>query len=82
MFLNVESLNLEQLVEKQIELRQKLAQAHGLGMTGPASQIENMLEQISIEIKTKSLQQKEDQVRENKIAARQHPDDIDVLNIR
>lgn len=81
MFLNVESLNLEQLVEKQIELRQKLAQAYGLGMTGPASQIENMLEQISIEIKTKSLQQKEDQAREKKIEEGKDPDDNDVLNI-
>jgi hypothetical protein len=81
MFLNVESLNLEQLVEKQIELRQKLAQAHGLGMAGPASQIENMLEQISIEIKTKSLQQKEDQIREKKIEEGKDPDDNDVLNI-
>lgn len=81
MFLNVESLNLEQLVEKQIELRQKLAQAHSLGMTGPASQIQNMLEQINIEIKTKSLQQKEDQVREKKIDEGKDPDDNDVLNI-
>ena len=31
MFLNVENLNLEQLVEKQIELRQKLMQAHSTG---------------------------------------------------
>ena len=32
MFLNVENLNLEQLVEKQIELRQKLVQASNMGM--------------------------------------------------
>ena len=45
MFLNVESLTIDQLVEKQIELRQKLNQASSMGMMGPAAQIQNMLDQ-------------------------------------
>ena len=80
MFLNVENLNLEQLVEKQIELRQKLMQAHSTGMTGPAAQIQNMLDQVAIEIKTKSQVQALDKERERKVEEGKDPDD-DVLNI-
>ena len=54
MFLDIENMNIEQLLEKQIELRQKLSQAHSLNLVGPAGQIQNMIEQIGIEIKAKS----------------------------
>ena len=82
MFLNVENLNLEQLIEKQIELRQKLMQAHSTGMIGPAAQIQNMLDQISIEIKAKSQLQVLDKEREKKIEDGEDPNpDNDVLNI-
>jgi hypothetical protein len=80
MFLNVENLSVEQLIEKQIELRQKLVQASSMGMMGPASQIQNMLEQISIEIKSKSQLQAIEKERERKIEEGKDPDD-DVLNI-
>ena len=80
MFLNVENLNVEQLLEKQIELRQKLQQAHRMNMTGPAAQIQNMIEQISIEIQSKSQIQAIEKDRERKIEEGKDPDD-DVLNI-
>lgn len=80
MFLNVENLSVEQLIEKQIELRQKFVQASSMGMMGPASQIQNMLEQISIEIKSKSQLQAIEKDRERKIEEGKDPDD-DVLNI-
>ena len=80
MFLNVENLSVEQLIEKQIELRQKLVQASSMGMMGPAGQIQNMLEQISIEIKAKSQLQAIEKERERKIEEGKDPDD-DVLNI-
>jgi hypothetical protein len=80
MFLNVENLSVEQLIEKQIELRQKLVQASSMGMMGPASQIQNMLEQISIEIKSKSQLQAIEKDRDRKIEEGKDPDD-DVLNI-
>jgi hypothetical protein len=80
MFLNVENLSVEQLIEKQMELRQKLVQASSMGMTGPASQIQNMLEQISIEIKSKSQLQAIEKDRERKIEEGKDPDD-DVLDI-
>ena len=80
MFLNVENLNLEQLMEKQIELRQKLQQAHRMNMTGPAAQIQNMIEQIGIEVQSKSQLQALDKEREQKIEKGEDPD-ADVLNI-
>ena len=80
MFLNVEILSVEQLIEKQIELRQKLVQASSMGMTGPVGQIQNMLEQVSIEIKAKSQLQAIEKDRERKIEDGKDPDD-DVLNI-
>ena len=80
MFLNVENLNVEQLLEKQIELRQKLQQAHQMNMSGPAAQIQNMIEQIGIEIQSKSQLQAIEKDRERKIEDGKDPDD-DVLNI-
>ena len=80
MFLDLEDLNIEQLLEKQIELRKKLSQAHQTGMLGLIGQIQNMLDQVSIEIRTKSAQQAVEKERERKIDAGEDPDD-DTLNI-
>ena len=80
MFLNVESLSIEQLVEKQIELRQKLNQASSMGMMGPAAQIQNMLDQLNIELRRKSQMQVVERDRERKIEEGKDPDD-NVLNI-
>jgi len=80
MFLNTENLTIEQLLEKQIELRQKLSQAQSIGMVGPASQIQNMLDQIGIEMQAKNQLQALEKDRERKIEEGKNPDD-DVLNI-
>ena len=80
MFLDIENLTIEQLLEKQIELRQKLSQAHGMNLVGPAGQLQNMIEQISIEIKAKSQQDALKKEREKRIEEGKDPDD-DVLNI-
>ena len=81
MFLNVESLTIDKLVEKQIELRQKLNQASSMGMMGPAAQIQNMLDQLNIELRRKSQMQTVERDRERKIEEGKDPNDEDVLNI-
>ena len=81
MFLNVESLTIDQLVEKQIELRQKLSQASRMGMMRPAAQIQNMLDQLNIELRRKSQMQAIERDRERKIEEGKDPDEDDVLNI-
>jgi hypothetical protein len=80
MFLDIENLNMEQLLEKQIELRQKLGQANSMGMSGPAGQIQNMIEMVSIEIKARSEQDALKRERDKRIDEGKDPDD-DVLNI-
>ena len=78
--LDIENLNMEQLLEKQIELRQKLGQANSMGMSGPAGQIQNMIEMVSIEIKARSEQDALKRERDKRIDEGKDPDD-DVLNI-
>ena len=52
MFLDLDGLNVEQLLQKQIEIRQRMMQARG--MSGQVmNQLRNMLDQVSIEIQTK-----------------------------
>ena len=80
MFLDLENLNIEQLLEKQIELRKKMSQAHQTGMSQIMGQIQNMLDQVAIEIKTKSQVQALDKERERRVEEGKDPDD-DVLNI-
>ena len=80
MYEKFESLNLEQLVEKQMELRKKLMQAHSMGMMGPASQIQNMIDFVNIEIKAKSSLSENNKEREKQIEEGKDPDD-DILNI-
>ena len=80
MFENLENLTIEKLFEKQIELRQKLNQAHSMGMMGPAAQIQNMLEYVSIEIKAKSQIQQLEKEKEKQAEDGKDPDN-DVLNI-
>ena len=80
MFLDIENLTIEQLLEKQIELRQKLQQAGSMGMTGPMGQIQDMIEQVQIEIRSKSQKDALQKEREKRIQEGKDPDD-DVLNI-
>lgn len=80
MFLDTDNMNIEQLLEKQIELRQKLNQAHSMNLVGPAGQIQSMIEQISIEIRSKSQIDALKKEREKRVEEGKDPDD-DVLNI-
>ena len=80
MFLDLENLNVDQLLEKQIELRKRFSQAQATGMVGVLNQMQNMLDQISIEIKTKSALQAVDKERERRIEEGKDPED-NVLNI-
>ena len=80
MFLDLENLNIEQLLEKQIELRKKMSQAHQTGMSQIMGQIQNMLDKVQISIRTKSEHQSMEKESERKIENGEDPDD-DVLNI-
>jgi len=79
MFLDLDGLNVEQLLQKQIEIRQRMMQARG--MSGQVmNQLRNMLDQVSIEIQTKVSLDKVKTDREKRVAEGKDLDD-DVLNI-
>jgi hypothetical protein len=79
MFLDLDGLNVEQLLQKQTEIRQRMMQARG--MSGPVmNQLRNMLDQVSIEIQTKAALEKVKTDKEKRIAEGKDPDE-DVLNI-
>jgi hypothetical protein len=79
MFLDLDGLNVEQLLQKQIEIRQRMMQARG--MSGQVmNQLRNMLDQVSIEIQTKVSLDKVKTDREKRVAEGKDPDE-DVLNI-
>jgi hypothetical protein len=79
MFLDLDGLNVEQLLQKQIEIRQRMMQARG--MSGQVmNQLRNMLDQVSIEIQTKAALEKVKADREKRVAEGKDPDE-DVLNI-
>ena len=70
-----------QLIQKQIEIRRKISQAIGSGMgPGVVNQLNNMLEQLSIEISSKAALEQESKKREQTIEQGKDPDD-NVLNI-
>lgn len=58
MFLdNIETLSTEELIQQQIELRQKMTQAMSSGMSpNIIAQMQNMLDHISIQVKTRAAQ--------------------------
>lgn len=79
MFLDLDGLNVEQLLQKQIEIRQRMMQARG--MSGPVmNQLRNMLDQVTIEIQTKAALEKVKTDKEKRIAEGKDPEE-DVLNI-
>ena len=64
-----------------MEIRQKMSQAQNMGMMGPASQLQNMLDQLNIELKRKSQMQVVERDRERKVEEGKDPDEGDILNI-
>lgn len=58
MFLdNIETLSTEELIQRQIELRQKMTQAMSSGMSpNIIAQMQNMLDHIGIQVKTRAAQ--------------------------
>ena len=81
MFPSLENLTLEELLNKQIEIKQKITQAYRSGMSmNIINQMQNMLDFISVEIQTKSQLDQEDKKRERAIEEGRDPDD-NIMNI-
>lgn len=82
MYDELEKLTVEQLLNKQIEIKQKVAQAYSAGMS-PAiiDQMNNLLEFIMIEIRTKAALEEVEAKRAKAIEEERDPDEDSVLNI-
>ena len=79
MFLDLENLNVEQLLQKQIEIRQRMSQARE--MSGQVMmQLQNMLDYVNIELQTRIAQENIKNEKETRIAAG-NTSDNDILNI-
>lgn len=79
MFIELDGLSVDQLINKQIEIRQKMMQAINSGMSpGLIAQMQGMLEHISIEIKTKTAVE---QLSAEKTVAEDNGDDIDGVSV-
>jgi len=82
MFANFEDMTVEQMLEKQIELKQKVAQAMSSGMSPQLiDQMQNMLDQLMVEYRTKVALEAEQQRRERAIEENRDPDEDNILNI-
>lgn len=81
MYDSLEKLTVDELLQKQIEIREKLVKANSTGMSiGIINQLHTMLDYISIEIKSKSESESEAQRKENAITNNEDSDS-QVLNI-
>lgn len=79
---NFEQLNVQQLIEKQIEIRKKISQASKAGMSPQIiNQMQMMLDELAIEIKTKAALEREQKDRDTKIENGEDPDEDDSLII-
>ena len=79
MFIDLDNLTVEQLLNKQIELRQRMMQARG--MSGQVmDQLHNMLDHVNIELQTRIAQERVALEREKRISDGKDPD-ADVLDI-
>lgn len=71
-----EKLDVNQLIEKQIEIRKKIGQAARSGMSPQIiNQMQMMLDNISVELKTKADLEREQKMREMKIENGEDPDE-------
>jgi len=82
MFLNFENLTTDQMLEKQIEIRQKITQAISTGMSQQIiNQMQAVMDQLMIEYQSRILREAENQRREQARNEDIDPDEKDILNI-
>jgi len=82
MFVDYDSMTIDQMLEKQIELKRKVAQAHQSGMSpGIISQMQNMLDVLMVEYQSRVATDAEKAKRERAIEEGRDPDEDNIMNI-
>lgn len=82
MFVDYDGMTVDQMLEKQIELKRKVAQAHQSGMSaGIISQMQNMLDVLMVEYHSRVASDGEKAKRERAVEEGRDPDADNVMNI-
>jgi len=82
MFVDYDNMSVDQMLERQIELKRKVAQAQQSGMSPSlVAQIQNMLEQLIMEYHSRVATDGEKAKRERAIEDGRDPDSDNVMNI-
>tara|TARA_Y100000389_G_scaffold150861_1_gene150509 strand:- start:5105 stop:5365 length:261 start_codon:yes stop_codon:yes gene_type:complete len=82
MFVDYDGMTVDQMLEKQIELKRKVAQAHQSGMSpGLIAQMQNMLDILMVEYHSRVASDGEKAKRERAIEEGRDPDADNVMNI-
>ena len=78
MFLDLDNLTIEQLLQKQIEIRQRMQQARAMS-GGVMNQLQGMLEQVTIQLQTRIALDQVASAKEKAIADGKNPDDDSLI---
>lgn len=78
MFLDLDNLTIEQLLQKQIEIRQRMQQARTMS-GGVMNQLQGMLEQVTIQLQTRIALDQVTSAKEKAIADGKNPDDDSLI---
>ena len=82
MFVDYDNMSVDQMLERQIELKRKIAQAQQSGMSPSlVAQMQNMLEQLIMEYHSRVATDGEKAKRERAIEDGRNPDSDNVMNI-
>tara|TARA_B110000908_G_C10261187_1_gene459372 strand:+ start:1063 stop:1323 length:261 start_codon:yes stop_codon:yes gene_type:complete len=82
MFVNYDGMTVDQMLEKQIELKRKVAQAYQSGMSpGIIGQMQNMLDVLMVEYQSRIASDAEKLKRERAVEDGRDPDADNVMNI-
>ena len=82
MFVNYDGMTVDQMLEKQIELKRKVAQAYQSGMSpGIIGQMQNMLDVLMVEYQSRIASDAEKLKRERAIEDGRDPDADNIMNI-
>lgn len=82
MFVDYDNMSIDQMLERQIELKRKVAQAQQSGMSPSlVAQMQNMLEQLIMEYHSRVATDGEKAKRERAIEDGRDPDSDNVMNI-
>ncbi len=82
MFVDYDGMSIDQMLERQIELKRKVAQAYQSGMSPSIiTQMQNMLDDLMVEYHARIATDAEKAKRERALEEGRNPDEDNIMNI-